>query len=235
MNIQIPLFDSRKELAINFDEHVPFIVNFSGGKDSTALLLWIKAHYPKNPVVALYNDTGFEHSGILEYIQKITNQLEVPLVILGSKGLLNIIRDRGMVPGFRCRYCTRALKMDPSAKWIRQNFPEGMVINCFGFRSEESPARAKKETITSYDVLCTKKRQVYNFAPLLDWRIYDVVELVESQGFQLFHTYEYLSRLSCRYCFLAGKREHEAIRYNDPEAFQLITSLQEELRKRKEL
>lgn len=227
MNIQIPLFDFRKNIEIAFDEQIPFVVNISGGKDSTALLLWIKAHYPSNPITALYNDTGFEHPGVLQYIQNLTSQVDVPLVVLGSQGLLNIVEARGIVPGFRCRYCTRALKMNPAAKWIRHNFPMGKVINCFGFRAEESPARAKKEILTLYDDLCTHKREVLNFAPLLDWRTADVIDLVEAVGLKLFHTYDYLSRLSCRYCFLAGKRDQEATRLNDPEAFETVRELLE--------
>ena len=227
MNIQIPLFDSRKDVKIEIDEQTPIIVNFSGGKDSSALLLWIKAHYPSNPITAIYNDTGFEHPGVLQYIQSMTSQVDVPLVVLGSQGLLNIVEARGMIPGFGCRYCTRALKMNPAAKWIRHNFPSGKVINCFGFRAEESPARAKKEVLSSHLELCTHHREVLNFAPLLDWRTADVIELVESEGFKLFPTYEYLSRLSCRYCFLAGKRDREATRLNDPEAFGTVRELLE--------
>lgn len=225
MNIQMPLFDSRKNVEIAFDEHTPFIVNVSGGKDSSALLLWMIAHYPSNPITAIYNDTGFEHPGILQYIQNLTLQLDVPLVVLGSPGLLTVVKNRGIIPGFGCRYCTRALKMNPSAKWIRRNYPEGKVINCFGFRAEESPARAKKEVLTQYEDLCTRKREVLNFAPLLDWKTADVVELVEAEGFELFPTYEYLSRLSCRYCFLAGKRDRDATRLNDPEAFETVREL----------
>ena len=222
MKIQIPLFDLRKNIDVEFDEHTPFVVNVSGGKDSSALLLWIKSKYPTNSITAVYNDTGFEHPGILGYIQTMTSQLDVPLVVLGSQGLLNIVEARGIVPGFGCRYCTRALKMNPAAKWIRANYPTGKVINCFGFRAEESPSRAKKQVLAPYDALCTKKREVLNFAPLLDWRTSDVVELVEAEGFKLFPTYEYLSRLSCRYCFLAGKRDHDAIRMNDPEGFEQV-------------
>jgi len=229
MHIQKPLFDSRKNIEYEIDEDVPLVVNISGGKDSSALLLWMKAHYPQNKMTAIYNDTGFEHPGVLEYIQNMTTQLGVPLVVLGSQGLLEIVEARGIIPGFGCRYCTRALKMNPAAKWIRKNYPEGKVINCFGFRAEESPARAKKKVLAPYPDLCTKKREVLNFSPLLDWRTSDVVELVEAEGFKLFPTYEYLSRLSCRFCFLAGKRDQDATRINDPEGYKQVLQVLESI------
>ena len=188
----------------------------------------MKAHYPYNPITALYNDTGFEHPGVLQYIQNMTNQLDVPIVVTQpNDDLLSLVLHYRKIPGFGCRYCTRALKMDPSAKWIRHNFPSGKVINCFGFRAEESPARAKKEVLMPNYELCTRDREVLNFAPLLDWQTSDVVELVHSEGFQLFPTYEYLSRLSCRYCFLAGKRDHDATRINDPEGYERVRQVLE--------
>jgi 3'-phosphoadenosine 5'-phosphosulfate sulfotransferase (PAPS reductase)/FAD synthetase len=222
VNIQIPLFDSRKDHRIDFDQSAPIVVNVSGGKDSSALLLWIKAHY-SNPITAIYHDTGFEHPGVEEYIRQMTGQLGIPLVVTQpTTDLLSLVLHYGRIPGFGCRYCTRALKMDPGNKWIRNTYPEGKVIQCFGFRAEESPSRAKKEVLTPYDDLCTQKREVWNFAPLLDWKTADVVELVEAEGFDLFPTYEYLSRLSCRYCFLAGKRDQDAVRMNDPEGYEQV-------------
>lgn len=229
MNIQIPLFDSRKDVDISFKGDIPFIVNFSGGKDSLALLLWVKSHYPTNPIVSLYNDTGFEHPGVLEYIQEVTHQVEVPLIVLDSPGLLNIVKERGDIPGFGCRFCTSSLKREPASAWIRRNFPSGKVINCFGFRAEESFSRSKKLQLSRYERLCTLNREVLNFSPLLDWKTYDIVEFVKSQGFRLFHVYEYLSRLSCRYCFLSGKRSQEAVRINDPEGFFLVSEILESI------
>jgi DNA sulfur modification protein DndC len=222
MKIQIPLFDSRKDHRIDFDQNIPIVVNVSGGKDSSALLLWIKAHYP-NPITAIYNDTGFEHPGVEGYIRNMTSQLGIPLVVTQpTTDLLSLVLHYGRIPGFGCRYCTRSLKMNPGNKWIRNTYPEGKVIQCFGFRAEESPARAKKQVLVRYDDLCTRNREVMNFAPLHDWQTSDVVELVEAEGFKLFHTYEYLSRLSCRFCFLAGKRDQDATRINDPDGYEQV-------------
>lgn len=228
MKIQIPLFDSRKDHRIDIDQTTPIVVNVSGGKDSSALLLWIKAHYPLNPITALYNDTGFEHPGVLEYIQNMTSQLSIPLAMTQSTtDLLSLVRRYQAIPTGCCRFCTSFLKQDPANKWIRNTYPTGKVIECFGFRAEESPARAKKSILAPYPKLCTNSREVLFYAPLLDWKTSDVVELVQAEGFQLFHTYDYLSRLSCRYCFLAGKRDHDASRINDPEGFNQVQQVLE--------
>lgn len=228
MRIQIPLFDSRKDNRIEFDQTTPIVVNVSGGKDSSALLIWMKAHYPHHQITALYCDTGFEHPGVLQYIQSMTNQLNVPHVVIRSDySLLSLVQYRRVVPTVFCRFCTSRLKQYPADKWIRKTFPNGNVVQCFGFRAEESPARAKKSVLAPYPELCTRNREVLFYAPLLDWRTDDVVGLVQSEGFQLFPTYEYLSRLSCRYCFLAGKRDHDATRINDPEGYEQVQQVLE--------
>jgi 3'-phosphoadenosine 5'-phosphosulfate sulfotransferase (PAPS reductase)/FAD synthetase len=225
MKIQLQLFDLRKNKII-IPENTHVIINTSGGKDSTALLLWMKKQYPQHKITALYQDTGFEHRGVEEYIKTITDQLSIPLTVLKAEtDLLSLVLSRGRVPGFGCRYCTRALKINPANKWIRNNYQDGKVIQCFGFRAEESPSRAKKEILSPNKELCTRKREVLNFAPLLDWKTADVVELVEAEGFDLFPTYEYLSRLSCRYCFLAGKRDREATKINDPEGYGKVSAI----------
>jgi 3'-phosphoadenosine 5'-phosphosulfate sulfotransferase (PAPS reductase)/FAD synthetase len=76
--------------------------------------------------------------------------------------------------------------------------------------------------LTRCDAISTQKREVLNYAPLLDWKKDDIIEFVRGEGFGLFHTYEYLSRLSCRYCFLAGRRDREATRLNDPEGWDIV-------------
>jgi 3'-phosphoadenosine 5'-phosphosulfate sulfotransferase (PAPS reductase)/FAD synthetase len=219
------LFDLRGDSQKEFDEGIPVIVYVSGGKDSTALILWIKKKYPRNPITAVYHDTGFEHPGVWEYIENISGQIGILLErTTPPEGgdLLSLVKKRGRIPGFGCRYCTSALKVGPGNKWIRKTYPTGKVIQCFGFRAEESEKRAKKQVWTRCDAISTQNREVLNYAPLLDWKSDDIIEFVRGEGFELFHTYEYLSRLSCRYCFLAGRRDREATQLNDPEGWDIV-------------
>jgi 3'-phosphoadenosine 5'-phosphosulfate sulfotransferase (PAPS reductase)/FAD synthetase len=228
MSHQIELF---KTETVNVDfTNYTIIINISGGKDSTAMLYYLAAKYPQHKKVCLYNDTGFEHPGIWEYIQAITEPLNINVVKLDApKGLFQLIRERKLLPADHCRYCTRALKMGPSEKWIRANLPRGKIVCCSGLRGEESTTRAKIPPLREYQAISTKDRHVLRFNPLHYWKEGHVKEFLYGQGVELFHTYDYLKRLSCRFCFLSGKKERAAIRMNDPDGFELVQELGESI------
>lgn len=50
------------------------IVQFSGGKDSTALVLWAREHFG-DAFLPLFCDTGWEHPLTTAYIDKINQTL----------------------------------------------------------------------------------------------------------------------------------------------------------------
>jgi len=225
---QLSLFQSKISPAqILPEDHL--IVNFSGGKDSLWTLIMMKKLFPTHQLTVIYNDTGFEHHGIWEYIQSVTAQLAVSVIKIDSPGLFNIIRQRGDLPSQLCRFCTSSLKRDLSAKFIRQQFPQGRVINIFGFRAEESPDRARKQIFSVDPRLTTKQRTVIQYAPIHTFTEGDVKEAIRAEGFSLFPSYDYLSRLSCRFCFLAGKRDQDAVKLNDPNGYAAVVELKDSL------
>jgi len=63
------------------------IVAFSGGKDSTACLLWAlnEGGFKAHSVTAVFCDTGWEHPDTYQYITDVCAMLEVKLVVLKSK------------------------------------------------------------------------------------------------------------------------------------------------------
>ena len=69
-------YKKEKEIKFNVDNfNGDFIVMYSGGKDSTAALLYvmnyIKNYNKKNRVRILFADTGIEHEYTYEYINYI--------------------------------------------------------------------------------------------------------------------------------------------------------------------
>jgi len=46
-------------------------VSYSGGKDSTATLLWTLSKYGKKDIVTVFNDTGAEFPETYEYLEYI--------------------------------------------------------------------------------------------------------------------------------------------------------------------
>ena len=62
-----------------------YIVSFSGGKDSTAmLLLLIEKGYPIDEIIMC--DTGVEFEDMYNHIEKVKEMINLPITVLKSEG-----------------------------------------------------------------------------------------------------------------------------------------------------
>ena len=111
------------------------VVGLSGGKDSTALALWLMQNEPRD-YEFICNETGDElpdmqaHWGLLERV------LGRPLKrVRHSTDLLGLIEEMQMLPNFRARWCTRILKIEPTIAYM-EALPQGSILYV-GLRSDE--------------------------------------------------------------------------------------------------
>src|SRR5271157_1469077 len=119
------------------------IVCFSGGKDSTALVLWAKENLPEFTTV--FCDTGWEHPITYAYIEEINQQLlGGGLVTLKSEespnGFVQLCVDRKGIPSVKRRFCTEVLKVIPLHKFYASQDDE--ITSYQGIRADESLSRA---------------------------------------------------------------------------------------------
>jgi 3'-phosphoadenosine 5'-phosphosulfate sulfotransferase (PAPS reductase)/FAD synthetase len=119
------------------------IVCFSGGKDSTALILWAKENLPEFTTV--FCDTGWEHPITYAYIEEINQTLlEGRLVRLKSEkypgGFVQLCTERHRIPSFHARFCTSELKVYPLHAYL-ESLDED-VCSYQGIRADESRSRA---------------------------------------------------------------------------------------------
>ena len=147
----------------------PWIIGFSGGKDSTVLLLlvWkallkIRDNFPypfqlRRPIYVVCNDTMVENPIITEYvfevlalIQKAAKEQDLPIFVkttvpkLEDSFWVNIIGKGYPVPNNAFRWCTDRLKIKPTSQFILDQVDEmGEAIILIGTRSDESATRAK--------------------------------------------------------------------------------------------
>jgi DNA sulfur modification protein DndC len=186
---------------IYLSEDIPWVVGYSGGKDSTAVLqlVWYtvaglpleKRHKPiyiistdtlvENPIVSKWVEHSLEtmkQAAIEQQIPLFTQRL-VPDVL--DRFWPNLLGKGYPAPRPKFRWCTSRLKINPSNNFInnviRQN---GQVILILGTRKAESTMRAAN--MKKYEKTSTREHLSTNaslpnswiYTPLADWSNDDV-------------------------------------------------------------
>ena len=142
----------------------PWIIGFSGGKDSTVLLqlVWyalmdIPVDKRKRPIHVVCNDTLVENPIIQNYVNGVLKKIadaaveqglpvfvESTLPRLEDTFWVNVIGRGYPVPNNAFRWCTDKMKIKPTSRFIIEQVAEnGEAIILIGTRSSESATRAR--------------------------------------------------------------------------------------------
>jgi DNA sulfur modification protein DndC len=142
----------------------PWIVGFSGGKDSTLLvhlvlecLLGIPPDERKRQVFVLSNDTMVESpifqafaERLLDHMAENVPALRVPVTVVKTKPEIedsfwvNLLGRGYPAPNRMFRWCTDRMKIRPTSKFIREQVSKsGEAILLLGVRRSESTQRAR--------------------------------------------------------------------------------------------
>jgi len=147
----------------------PWIIGFSGGKDSTVLLtlVWkalekIRKEFStpfqlKRPVYVVCNDTMVENPIIESYVDDVLAKIEtaardqdLPIFVkkttpkLEETFWINVIGKGYPVPNNSFRWCTDKLKIRPTSNFLREQVEGvGEAVVLLGTRYEESKTREK--------------------------------------------------------------------------------------------
>jgi DNA sulfur modification protein DndC len=194
-----------------------FVVNHSGGKDSQAMYAVIRSMVPADQIAVVHADLGddVEHLGVYDHIEaNVDHPVHVARAIFKDgtrKTLLGAIERRGAWPSSAARYCTSDLKRGPCEKIIRALSKETgrtMIVSCFGFRAEESPARAKRPTWEQSQRNSKAGRTWIDFNPIHDLSTDDVFGVIASVGQEAHPVYaEGNERLSCVFCVMGSTND----------------------------
>lgn len=179
------------------DTNIPWIIGFSGGKDSTMLLqlVWYALkEYPKEvagqkrDIYVVCNDTLVENPKIVEYTNNVLNKIEkaaleqgLPIFVIRTAPKLedtfwvNLIGKGYPAPNNAFRWCTERLKINPTTDFIKNKISEvGQAIILLGTRKEESAARSA--SITNHTKEGTRLRKhilpnAFVFSPIQDIKV----------------------------------------------------------------
>jgi len=97
-----------KRLAVRFEGSVAFVINHSGGKDSTRMLGFVRECFPNSPTLAVMADTGFEHQRPIsaqDFARNRCADFNVPLTVVRNsrRTSLELVEQRGMFPSAQYR------------------------------------------------------------------------------------------------------------------------------------
>ena len=141
----------------------PWIIGFSGGKDSTLVAHLVVEHLVSLPrsertrtVHVVANDTLVESPLVMEHVRiglteidKAARAFDLPLVVATTAPeqdqtfWVNLIGRGYPSPNRSFRWCTDRMKIQPTSNYIREQASiSGEVILLLGVRRKESAARA---------------------------------------------------------------------------------------------
>ncbi len=184
------------------------ILSLSGGKDSTALAIYLRDRVPEMEHV--FMDTGEELPETYEYIEKLEAYLGKPIVRLNPERPFRhwLLIYRGVLPDPRNRWCTRKLKIEPFERYVGDD----LCYNYVGIRADESQRKG---------YISTKPNIIPRY-PFIEDGItrQDVMRILEESGLGLPAYYRWRSRSGCYFCFFQQKIEWVGLWENHPDLFK---------------
>lgn len=192
------------------------IVSLSGGKDSTALAIYLRDRIPD--LEYIFCDTGEELPETYEYLDRLETVLGRKIERLNPerpfKHYLEIYR--GVLPDARTRWCTRKLKIEPFEKFA----DEDIIYNYIGIRADEPHRKGYIST----------KPNITAKYPFIEDGITkpDVLRILEESGIGLPEYYEWRSRSGCYFCFFQQRIEWVGLFRKHPDKFQQALGMEKE-------
>ena len=187
-----------------------YIVSISGGKDSTACLLYMLERVNKENIIPVFCDTKWEADETYEYLDYLEKELDIEIVRIESEGMWALCERKGFVVNRHMRSCTMELKIKPFQRWLKNNFvgkEEFIVVE--GIRREESEARKNTEVFEiKQSVLPGEKFLIPTMYPIAFWNVEKVFAYIEEKGIKINPLYRKgFRRVGCMPCVNASKYE----------------------------
>jgi 3'-phosphoadenosine 5'-phosphosulfate sulfotransferase (PAPS reductase)/FAD synthetase len=185
------------------------ILSLSGGKDSTALAIYMRDRVENMEYV--FCDTEKELPETYEYLDKLEAYLNCPIVRLknGGQGFDDLLAARnGFLPSSQMRWCTQYLKIEPFERYIADD----IAFTYIGIRADEN----------RQGYISTKQ----NIVPLYPFKEdgidkQAVKRILEESGLGLPEYYKWRSRSGCYFCFYQQRQEWVGLLENHPDLFTL--------------
>lgn len=191
------------------------VLGISGGRDSAALAIFMRQHYPQLEIEYFFTDTGKELPEVYEFLVRLEGFLGKAIQRLNPDRDFDfwLAQYKHFLPSPQTRWCTRQLKLRPFESWLRSDLDAGVKITSYvAIRSDENHRDGHATTHP-------------NLSVALPFRVHGVdlsavKEILEASGVGLPTYYRWRSRSGCTFCFFQQKIEWVRLREEHPEAFE---------------
>ena len=209
------------------------LVSFSGGKDSTAMLLGMIERGMKIDGI-LFCDTGLEFPAMYDHIARLEKDIGMPVTrvraeksfeelmfyadVKRNPDSLAIKRYGPDIKGYgwagpRMRWCTARLKDTPRERFLREIRKEHDVKEYVGIAADEGYRLERK-----------RNRQDGHVHPLVDWGMTeaDCLQYCYDHGYDWNGLYGQFKRVSCWCCPLQPLPELRQLYHNHRELWEQL-------------
>ena len=213
------------------------VVPLSGGKDSTALAVYLAQAHPGLAFEYVFSDTGAELPETYEYFDRLEHVLGVSVTRISALDLLNVAAKpgrtafdvvlyehfAGFLPSPRTRWCTRMLKIHPFEKHIGTD----RAYSYIGIRADE--ARQGYTGEGTKPVVVSENRNITPVYPFKDdgLTLTDVQRILDESGLGLPEYYQWRSRSGCYFCFYQQVAEWQGLQERHPDLFEKARTYEE--------
>ena len=109
------------------------ILGISGGKDSSALAIYMAQKYPELDLEYFFTDTGEELPEVYDYLTKLEGYLGKQINRLNpDKDFKFYLKLFGYyLPSPQQRWCTQRLKLAPLEEWVKPDLEQGIKVTSY--------------------------------------------------------------------------------------------------------
>lgn len=200
-------------------DSVRHICGISGGKDSSALALYMRKERPELELEYFFCDTGAELPETYEYLTKLEAVLGQPIVRLNAERGFDHWFElfRGTLPSPQMRWCTKNMKIKPLEEWVG----DSETVSYVAIRADEGNRKGYVST----------RSNIHAVFPFVEDGIAhdDVLKILDDAGIGLPAYYEWRTRSGCYFCFYQRKAEWVGLAERHPELFQRAMQIEKKV------
>ncbi len=191
------------------------VLGLSGGRDSAALAVYMRQHYPELELEYFFTDTGKELPEVYEYLGRLEGFLGQPILRLNPDRDFDFWLKQydGFLPSPQTRWCTRQLKLRPFEDWIRPMLENGTKVYSYvAIRGDEAYRKGYSPKYENLKIKLPFKEAGIDKA--------GVLEILDGAGLGLPEYYSWRTRSGCTFCFFQQKIEWVRLKERHPDAFE---------------